>query len=48
LDHQLTPSRKLLAKSTIGARICVALLDDMLKLFEEEEESEGGKAFNVG
>ncbi|KAF6761575.1 spinocerebellar ataxia type 10 protein domain-containing protein [Ephemerocybe angulata] len=39
---------KLLAKSTIGARICVALLDDMLRLFEEEEESEGGKAFNVG
>ncbi|RXW23893.1 hypothetical protein EST38_g1948 [Candolleomyces aberdarensis] len=39
---------KLLAKSAIGVRICIALLDDMLKLFEADEESEGGKAFNVG
>ncbi|KAJ2919512.1 hypothetical protein MD484_g885, partial [Candolleomyces efflorescens] len=39
---------KLLAKSAIGVRICISLLDDMLKLFEADEESEGGKAFNVG
>jgi len=38
----------MLAKTVIGARICVTLLDDMLRLFEAEEESEAGKAFNVG
>ncbi|KAJ2934873.1 hypothetical protein H1R20_g2233, partial [Candolleomyces eurysporus] len=46
--HGSRKRTKLLAKSAIGVRICITLLDDMLKLFEADEESEAGKAFNVG
>ncbi|TFK18978.1 hypothetical protein FA15DRAFT_674855 [Coprinopsis marcescibilis] len=46
--HGSRKRTKMLAKTTIGARVCVTLLDDMLRLYEAEEETEGGKAFNVG
>ncbi|KAG2011693.1 hypothetical protein CC2G_011781 [Coprinopsis cinerea AmutBmut pab1-1] len=46
--HGSRKRTKMLAKTAIGARVCVALLDGMLRLYEAEEESEGGKAFNVG
>lgn len=34
-------------KTTIGARICVFLLDDMVTLYDAEEGSDGAKAFDV-
>lgn len=40
--------RKMLTKTTIGARICVTLLDQMVKLYDAEEASDGAKAFDVG
>lgn len=40
--------RKQLASAKIGARICVCILDDMVDLYDAEEESEGGRAFDVG
>jgi ataxin-10 len=39
---------KMLTRTTVGARVCVSLLDDMLKLYDEEESSEGAQAFDVG
>ncbi|KAI3600513.1 ataxin-10-like protein [Moniliophthora roreri] len=39
---------KMLTKTVIGVRICVCLLDSMVKLYEEDENSDGGKAFDVG
>lgn len=38
----------LLTRTTTGIRVCVSLLDCMLRLYEEDEESDGGKAFNIG
>jgi hypothetical protein len=43
-----TSPRKLLSRSTIGARVCVSLLDGMVKLYDAEESSEGAQAFDVG
>ncbi|KAF5316523.1 hypothetical protein D9619_006383 [Psilocybe cf. subviscida] len=39
---------QLLAKSKVGVRICIGLLDNMVKLHEAEEGSEGGQAFDIG
>ncbi|EKM81810.1 hypothetical protein AGABI1DRAFT_118880 [Agaricus bisporus var. burnettii JB137-S8] len=39
---------KLLCKSEVGVRICVCLLDSMLRLFEADEGTEAGKAFDIG
>lgn len=39
---------KMLTRTTIGARVCISLLDDMLKLYDAEESSEGAQAFDVG
>lgn len=38
----------MLTRTAVGARVCVSLLDDMLKLYEAEESSVGAQAFDVG
>jgi ataxin-10 len=38
----------MLSKTTIGSRICVCLLDNMVTLYDAEDDSEGAKAFDVG
>jgi ataxin-10 len=38
----------MLGRSTIGARVCVTLLDNMVKLFEAEGASQGAQAFDIG
>ncbi|KAG5647901.1 hypothetical protein DXG03_007825 [Asterophora parasitica] len=38
----------MLTRTTVGARVCVSLLDDMLKLYDAEESSVGAQAFDVG
>ncbi|KAG6891267.1 hypothetical protein C0995_008519 [Termitomyces sp. Mi166 len=38
----------MLTRTAVGARVCVTLLDDMLKLYEAEEPSVGAQAFDVG
>ncbi|KAJ3878910.1 spinocerebellar ataxia type 10 protein domain-containing protein [Lentinula edodes] len=40
--------RKMLTRTPIGARICIILLDDMVKLYDADEGSEGARAFDVG
>ncbi|THU91515.1 hypothetical protein K435DRAFT_232145 [Dendrothele bispora CBS 962.96] len=39
---------KMLTRTTIGSRICVLLLDNMVKLYDADEGSDGGKAFDTG
>ncbi|KAF5355327.1 hypothetical protein D9758_006039 [Tetrapyrgos nigripes] len=39
---------KMLTRTTIGSRLCVSLLDNMVKLYEADEGSDGGKAFDTG
>ncbi|KAH7872988.1 spinocerebellar ataxia type 10 protein domain-containing protein [Lentinula edodes] len=39
---------KMLTRTPIGARICIILLDDMVKLYDADEGSEGARAFDVG
>ncbi|TFK39966.1 spinocerebellar ataxia type 10 protein domain-containing protein [Crucibulum laeve] len=46
--HDSSTRIKLLTKATIGARVCVALLDDMLRLYDADEGTEGAQAFDVG
>ncbi|KAF8075063.1 spinocerebellar ataxia type 10 protein domain-containing protein [Lyophyllum atratum] len=38
----------MLTRTAVGSRVCVSLLDDMLKLYEAEESSVGAQAFDVG
>ncbi|KAG6850778.1 hypothetical protein H0H93_008816 [Arthromyces matolae] len=38
----------MLTRTTVGARVCVSLLDDMMKLYEAEESSVGAQAFDIG
>lgn len=38
----------MLTRSAVGARVCVSLLDNMLKLYDAEESSVGAQAFDVG
>ncbi|KAH0582940.1 Ataxin-10 [Termitomyces sp. J132] len=38
----------MLTRTAVGTRVCVSLLDDMLKLYEAEESSVGSQAFDVG
>lgn len=38
----------MLSRSKIGARICVALLDNMTRLYDEEDGTDGAQAFDVG
>lgn len=46
--HGSEARTKMLTRTPIGARICVCLLDSMVKLYDAEETSEGGLAFDVG
>ncbi|KAL0580613.1 hypothetical protein V5O48_001438 [Marasmius crinis-equi] len=46
--HESRTRTKMLVRTTIGARICVVLLDNMVKLYDAEETSEGGLAFDAG
>jgi ataxin-10 len=39
---------QLLVKTKVGVRMCIGLLDNMVKLHEAEEGSEGAKAFDIG
>ena len=38
----------LMSRTTVGIRVCITLLDDMLKLFEAEELTQEAQAFDVG
>ncbi|KAL0953516.1 hypothetical protein HGRIS_004740 [Hohenbuehelia grisea] len=46
--HDSKSRAKMLCKTAIGCRICVSLLDGMLKMYDAEEASEGAKAFDIG
>ncbi|KAF8202194.1 spinocerebellar ataxia type 10 protein domain-containing protein [Pholiota molesta] len=46
--HGSRKRTQLLAKTKVGVRICIGLLDNMVKLHEADEGSEGAKAFDVG
>ncbi|KAF9258921.1 hypothetical protein L218DRAFT_876002 [Marasmius fiardii PR-910] len=46
--HESRARTKMLTRTPIGARLCVCLLDNMVKLYDAEETSEGGLAFDVG
>ncbi|KAF8631860.1 hypothetical protein AX15_002130 [Amanita polypyramis BW_CC] len=39
---------KLLCRTTIGSRVCVTILDAMIRLYDADEDSDGGQAFDVG
>lgn len=38
----------MLSRTAVGARVCIFLLDVMLKLFDAEESTQGAQAFDVG
>lgn len=40
--------RGLLAETQVGARICITLLDRMATLYDAEDSSDEGKAFDYG
>ncbi|KIJ20811.1 hypothetical protein PAXINDRAFT_160284 [Paxillus involutus ATCC 200175] len=46
--HESSQRRGLLAETRVGARVCVALLDRMVNLYDAEDSSDGGKAFDYG
>ncbi|KIL00750.1 hypothetical protein PAXRUDRAFT_795060 [Paxillus rubicundulus Ve08.2h10] len=46
--HESSQRRGSLAETRVGARICVALLDRMVNLYDAENSSDGGKAFDYG
>ncbi|KAF8557778.1 hypothetical protein OG21DRAFT_1536824 [Imleria badia] len=46
--HESNQRRRLLAETRAGARICIALLDRMVTLYDAEDSSDGGKAFDYG
>ncbi|PPQ90769.1 hypothetical protein CVT25_010158 [Psilocybe cyanescens] len=46
--HGSKKRTQLLTKSNVGVRICIGLLDNMVRLHEAQEGSEGAKAFDVG
>ncbi|TFK74928.1 hypothetical protein BDN72DRAFT_832639 [Pluteus cervinus] len=39
---------KMLTRTKNGVRICISLLDSMVRLYDADEGSEGGQAFDVG
>jgi ataxin-10 len=43
-----TLDRRLLTKSKVGVRVCIALLDNMVRLHEAEEGTDAAKAFDIG
>ncbi|KAJ3745460.1 spinocerebellar ataxia type 10 protein domain-containing protein [Lentinula detonsa] len=46
--HESRSRTKMLTRMPIGARICIKLLDDMVKLYDADEGSDGARAFDVG
>ncbi|KAF9531749.1 spinocerebellar ataxia type 10 protein domain-containing protein [Crepidotus variabilis] len=46
--HKNKKRTTMLVKSRTGVRICISLLDNMVKLHEAEERSDGAKAFDIG
>ncbi|KAI9461490.1 spinocerebellar ataxia type 10 protein domain-containing protein [Boletus coccyginus] len=46
--HESNHRGGLLAETQVGARICVTLLDRMVTLYDAEDSSDGGKAFDYG
>ena len=42
------PDRRLLTKSKVGVRVCIGLLDNMVRLHEAEEGTDAAKAFDIG
>ena len=40
--------RKLLCQTVIGSRICLTMLDTMIRLYDADEQSDGGQAFDIG
>ena len=40
--------RRLLTKSKVGVRVCIGLLDNMVRLHEAEEGTDAAKAFDIG
>ena len=43
-----SPDRQLLTKSKVGVRVCIGLLDNMVRLHEAEEGTDAAKAFDIG
>lgn len=41
-------NRSMLCTNPMGGRISVTLLDRMVTLYDAEEETDGGKAFDIG
>ncbi|KAJ4473682.1 spinocerebellar ataxia type 10 protein domain-containing protein [Lentinula aciculospora] len=46
--HESRSRMKILTRTPIGARICITLLDVMVKLYDADEGSDGARAFDVG
>ncbi|KAF9074916.1 spinocerebellar ataxia type 10 protein domain-containing protein [Rhodocollybia butyracea] len=46
--HESRARTEALTRTAVGGRICVTLLDDMAKLYDADEASDGGRAFDVG
>ncbi|KAJ3571925.1 hypothetical protein NP233_g3434 [Leucocoprinus birnbaumii] len=46
--HESRKRTKLLCKTNVGIRMCISLLDNMLRLFEADEGSVGAQAFDIG
>jgi hypothetical protein len=44
----LTRHRKMLTSAPVGVRLCICLLDRMVALYDADESSDGGKAFDIG
>ncbi|KAF7294489.1 Ataxin-10-like protein [Mycena kentingensis (nom. inval.)] len=42
------PRIKMLTRTVIGVRICICLLDNMVKLYEAEEGTDEARAFDIG
>lgn len=38
----------MLIDTPVGIRICISLLDDMVKLYDADESSDGARAFDIG
>ncbi|KAF8889372.1 hypothetical protein BD779DRAFT_1662135 [Infundibulicybe gibba] len=45
--HGSRQRTKMLGRTTIGIRLCISILDNMVKLYDAEEASEGAQAFDV-
>ena len=41
-------NRQLLTKSRVGVRVCIGLLDNMVRLHEAEKGTHAAKAFDIG